>query len=80
MPEEHHPRLAVAQTTVREDPGNEAELRAGGTEVRSLMHRARAAGARVVHFPEGAVCFPHKRLLSALGPDEVGPSDWSRFR
>lgn len=80
MPEDNHLRLAVAQTTVRVNPRSSPQLRDGGAEVRSLMHRARAAGARVVQFPEGAICFPDKRLLSANGPDGAGPSDWSRFR
>ncbi|WP_406458320.1 carbon-nitrogen hydrolase family protein [Streptomyces sp. NBC_00876] len=80
MPEIKSVRLAVAQTTVREDPRSSAELRASGAEVRRLMREARAAGARVVQFPEGATCFPDKRLLSVHGPDEVGPADWSRLR
>ncbi|MEV7404600.1 carbon-nitrogen hydrolase family protein [Streptomyces sp. NPDC091267] len=80
MPEDTYVRLAVAQTTVRENPRSSKELKDSGAEVRSLMHKARAAGARVVQFPEGATCFPHKGLLSVDGPDEVGPSDWSRLR
>ncbi|MDN3359255.1 carbon-nitrogen hydrolase family protein [Actinomadura sp. DC4] len=71
------PRLAVAQTTVREDPRDGDALRASGRELRRLMRRAHAAGARVVHFPEGATCSPHKRVMST--GDEVGPADWSRF-
>jgi predicted amidohydrolase len=42
------------------------------------MARAHSAGARLVHFPEGATCFPHKRIMSAGGRDRVGPADWSR--
>ena len=42
------------------------------------MQQAADAGARLVHFTEGAICFPSKRVMSELGPDEVGPSDWSR--
>ncbi|MFF1920047.1 carbon-nitrogen hydrolase family protein [Streptomyces sp. NPDC058221] len=80
MPEENCVRLAVAQTTVRENPRCSTELRDSCAEVRSLMREARAAGARVVQFPEGATCSPDKRLLSADGPDEAGPADWSRFR
>ncbi|MEV0795323.1 carbon-nitrogen hydrolase family protein [Kribbella sp. NPDC050459] len=76
MPE--FPRIAVAQSTVREDPTNAALLRESGDEVRSLMRQAAKAGARLVHFGEGAICFPSKWVMSSLGPDEVGPSDWSR--
>jgi predicted amidohydrolase len=71
-------RIAVAQTTVHEDPTNPKLLRQSGTEVRRLMREAAAAGARLVHFTEGAICFPSKRVMSSLGPDEVGPSDWTK--
>jgi predicted amidohydrolase len=71
-------RIAVAQTTVHEDPTNPALLRESGTEVRRFMREAAAAGARLVHFTEGAICFPSKRIMSELGPDEVGPSDWTK--
>jgi predicted amidohydrolase len=71
-------RIAVAQSTVREDPTNAALLHASGEEVRGLMRQAAKAGARLVHFPEGALCFPSKWVMSELGPDEIGPSDWSK--
>lgn len=73
-------RLAVVQTRLRGDPGDADGLRAAGVEARALMIEARRAGARVVHFPEGALCWPDKRILSSLGPDRVGPADWSRAR
>ncbi|WP_188316843.1 hypothetical protein [Solihabitans fulvus] len=44
-------RLAVAQTTVPEDPGDRRALHASGTEIRDLMRRAAAAGVRLVQFP-----------------------------
>ncbi len=72
-------RLAVAQPIVREDPRSVAELRASGHGLRLLMREAREAGARLIHFPEGATCSPHKRILSVDGPDTVGPADWDRF-
>jgi predicted amidohydrolase len=72
-------RLAVAQTVVRQDPRATAELRESGREIRRSMRAAREAGARVVHFPEGATCFPDKRIMSSTGPDNVGPADWDRF-
>jgi predicted amidohydrolase len=72
-------RLAVAQSTVREDPRDRAELRESGRDLRRLIREAHQAGARIVHFPEGATCSPHKRIMSATGPDQVGPADWDRF-
>ena len=71
-------RIAVAQSTVREDPTDATALRDSGAEVRRLMQQAADAGARLVHFTEGALCFPSKRVMSELGPDEIGPSDWSK--
>ncbi|WP_416973894.1 carbon-nitrogen hydrolase family protein [Streptomyces sp. 4F14] len=73
-------RLAVAQTPVREDPRDGDALRESGREVRALMREAAARGARVVHFPEGAICFPGKFVMSVDGPDAVGPADWDRCR
>ncbi|MEY9859548.1 putative amidohydrolase [Catenulispora sp. GAS73] len=73
-----HVSVAVAQTTVADDPRDAAALRAAGAQVRDLMREAAGAGARLVLFPEGAMCAPNKRVMSSL-PDEVGPSDWSRF-
>lgn len=79
MPETNHGcvRLAVAQTLVRD--AHTADLRAGGAEVRDLMRQAHHAGATLVHFPEGAICWPNKFTLSVHGPDKVGPSDWNRL-
>lgn len=71
-------RIAVAQSTVREDPTNASLLRESGAEVRRLMKQAADAGARLVHFTEGAICLPGKRIMSSLGPDEIGPSDWTK--
>lgn len=78
MPETTTLRIAVAQSTVRQDPTDAAALRASAAEVRGQMKDAAEAGARLVHFTEGALCFPSKVVLSSLGPDEVGPSDWSK--
>jgi predicted amidohydrolase len=71
-------RIAVAQSTAHQDPTDPELLRASGAEVRSLMNQAAAAGARLVHFTEGALCFPSKFVMSSLGPDEVGPADWTK--
>jgi predicted amidohydrolase len=72
-------RVAVAQTTFYNDPRNIQALRASGLEIRSLMREAHGAGARVIHFPEGATCSPNKRIMSANGPREIGSADWNRF-
>lgn len=71
-------RLAVAQTPVRDDPRDVEALRSSGRQVRALMREASAQGARIVHFPEGAICFPNKLVMSVHGPDAVGPADWDR--
>ena len=73
-------RLAVAQTTAYDDPRDINQLRASGDELRRLMRQAHDAGARIVHYTEGATCFPSKYLMSVDGPDQVGDSDWSRFQ
>jgi predicted amidohydrolase len=76
MPEENPVRLATAQVVVREDPRDGEQLRQSGRDVRQLMREAQRAGARIVHFPEGATCSPRKRIMSVAGPSEVGPADW----
>jgi predicted amidohydrolase len=78
MPEMNPFTLATAQVAVCEDPSDSAQLRQSGRDVRDLMRQAREAGARIIHFPEGATCSPHKRVMSATGPAEVGPADWDR--
>ena len=72
-------RLAVAQTTFFNDPRDISGLRASGIEMRLLMREAYEAGAKLVHFPEGATCSPNKRIMSVNGPKEIGLSDWNRF-
>ncbi|GAA1436723.1 carbon-nitrogen hydrolase family protein [Microlunatus lacustris] len=71
-------RLAVAQTTFREDPADTAGFHAAGTEVRALMRAARAQGADLVHFPEATLCFPGKLALSSR-PGQLAEADWQRF-
>ncbi|MFA6574873.1 MAG: carbon-nitrogen hydrolase family protein [Nocardioides sp.] len=71
-------RLAVAQSTVCEDPGDVDGIRAGGAEIRDLMHQASAGEARLVQFPEGAITYPSKYVVSSAGPDTVADADWSR--
>lgn len=71
-------RLAVAQTSLYEDPGDAEAFRAAGAEVRALMKQARQQGADLIQFPEAALCFPAKRRLSS-DPDKMAEADWSRF-
>lgn len=78
-PEVKSLRLAVAQSTVHDDPRDIGKLRDSGLEMRRLMREARQAGARLLHFPEGATCSPNKRIMSASGREHIGPADWSRF-
>jgi predicted amidohydrolase len=73
-------RIAICQTGYRDDPSDERALRAGGEEIRALMRRAKGEGARLAHFPEGALVSPNKRVMSSLGRREIGASDWSRCR
>jgi predicted amidohydrolase len=78
MPKTTPLRLAVAQLTVHPDPGDTAALRAGGDQIRRLMRNAHAAGARLLHLPEGALTCPDKKLMSSTGPAAIGPADWDR--
>lgn len=71
-------RLAVCQTTVHPDPGDTAALRETGGAIRRLMRAAHAAGARLLHLPEGALTCPGKRVMSSTGPEQIGPADWDR--
>lgn len=71
-------RIAVAQTTLRQDPADASAFRAAGAEVRSLMRAARAQGADLVQFPEATLCFPAKLALSSR-PDQLAEADWDRF-
>ena len=78
MPETMPMRLAVAQVTVHGDPRDAAVLRDSGQQIRRLMRDAYQAGARLVHFPEGATTCPDKKIMSVRGPEQAGPADWER--
>ncbi|WP_435057759.1 carbon-nitrogen hydrolase family protein [Streptomyces sp. bgisy060] len=71
-------RLAVAQSTVPEDPTDRGALRAAGQEIRALMAEAAEAGARLVQFPEGALTYPSKHVMAAGPGGQLVPADWSR--
>jgi predicted amidohydrolase len=70
--------VAAAQLPLFPDPGDASQIRASGTAVRALMQQARARDAGLVHFPEGALTCPGKRVMSSTGPDNLGPADWDR--
>ncbi|MFI5531247.1 carbon-nitrogen hydrolase family protein [Kitasatospora sp. NPDC051853] len=70
--------MAVAQSTVPEDPTDRGALRAAGQEIRALMVEAVGAGARLVQFPEGAITYPSKHVMAAGPAGELVPADWSR--
>jgi predicted amidohydrolase len=78
MPKNTFMRLSVAQLTVQPDPGDTAALRASGEQIRGLMREAHAAGARVLHLPEGALTSPSKKVMSVTGPETIGAADWER--
>ncbi|MET8768577.1 carbon-nitrogen hydrolase family protein [Streptomyces sp. NPDC004658] len=71
-------RLAVAQSTVPEDPTDRGALRAAGQEIRALMAEAAEAGARLMQFCEGSVTYPSKHVMAAGPASELVPADWSR--
>ena len=71
-------RLAVAQTNVPEDPADSGALRESGAQIRALMREAHASGATLAQFPEGAVVYPGKRVMSSGGPATLAEADWSR--
>src|SRR3954453_14121918 len=54
--------IAVAQSQIS------ADVRENGREIRELMRRARAEGAAIVHFPEGAM----------FGCSKAQIKDWDR--
>jgi predicted amidohydrolase len=72
-------RLAVAQTFVPEDPTDPGALRESGAQVRHFMRDAAAAGAQLVQFPEGAITYPGKYVMSSAGPDVLAEADWTRI-
>ncbi|MFF3129499.1 hypothetical protein ACFVRD_46650 [Streptomyces sp. NPDC057908] len=70
--------MAVAQSTVPEDPTDSENLRASGDEIRWLMREASAAGARLVQFPEGAITYPSRHVMSSGPPGILTAADWNR--
>lgn len=70
-------RIAVAQHRVGDDPRDREQIERSGKEVRRLLCEAADLGARLVHFPEGALCAPAKRILSSASDGTLQPFDWS---
>ncbi|MGO9793029.1 MAG: carbon-nitrogen hydrolase family protein [Solirubrobacteraceae bacterium] len=68
--------IATAQCVLRPDPRSRDQLRESGARIRSALRDAAAAGASLVHFAEGALCAPHKRVVSSRGPEVVADADW----
>jgi predicted amidohydrolase len=68
--------IATAQSTLRPDPRSRDQLRESGVRIHALMRDAKAAGASLAHFPEGALCNPNKRVMSSRGPEVVADADW----
>ena len=71
-------RLAVAQTTVPDDPADAGALRESGAQIRALMRDAHRSGATLAQFPEGALVYPGKRVVSSAGPAVLAEADWTR--
>lgn len=71
-------RIATAQHDAPRDPRDSAALHRAGRDIRQLMSQAAVAGARLIHFCEGALCTPNKRILSS-DPDRMAAADWIRF-
>lgn len=71
-------RIAVVQMEPPADPTDRAALERAGRVIRSLMDQAHEQGAALIHFGEGAICAPDKRMMSS-NPHEVAEADWSRF-
>jgi predicted amidohydrolase len=71
-------RIAVAQAIGSENP-DAPNIRANGIQVRDLMQQAHNQGARLIQFHEGALSgYPSKHLMSSLGPNQLGESDWTK--
>ncbi|OCW58245.1 carbon-nitrogen hydrolase family protein [Hoeflea olei] len=71
-------RLAVVQSAACDDPGDATALKHCGEGLREMMRQAHAQGARLIHFPEGAICAPGKRRMSSRGPAEIAEANWAR--
>lgn len=71
-------RIAIGQVDSPANPSDRVALQHAGRVIRSLMEHAREQGAALVHFGEGVICAPGKRIMSS-DPHEASDADWSRF-
>ena len=71
-------RLAVAQTEVSSEVATADVLADASARVRCQMAQAAHAGARLIHFPEGTLTHPSKRLISRQRP-QIGEADWTKL-
>jgi len=78
MPNTDPIRIAAAQLDTPGDPRAAAALHRAGRDIRQLMSQAHEQGARLIHFCEGAICAPNKRIMSS-NPSTVAEADWTRF-
>ena len=76
MPNTDPIRIAAAQLDTPSDPSTAAALHRAGRDIRQLMSRAHGQGARLIHFCEGAICAPNKRIMSS-NPNTVAEADWT---
>lgn len=70
--------VAVAQSTVPEDPTEPENPLASGSEIRQLMREASATGAQLVQFPESSVTYPSKHGIAAGPAGTLTAVDWNR--
>ncbi len=78
MPNTDPIRIATAQHDAPRDPRDSTAIHRAGQDIRQLMSQAAAQDARLIHFCEGALCTPNKRILSSH-PGHVASADWTRF-
>lgn len=78
QPAERRLRIAAAQIPSPTDPGATAAIRQAGAMIRELMDDAKRHGVTLIHFAEGTLYTPDKRLMSR-DRDTVTDSDWSKF-
>lgn len=58
-------RVSTAQVDAPTDPREAVAIRRAGRDIRQLMSDAREQDARLIHFGEGSLCSPNRRILSS---------------
>src|ERR1700733_10697443 len=59
-------------------PFRSGRITESGAQIRTLMRDAHASGAALAQFPEGAVVYPGKYVMSSAGPGALAEADWTR--